>query len=85
MSERHGTLRRGGWGLPYAPVIVGGRSLHDGADEEGLVAVDLLLTPHDAEPQAARRVAAQDNVLAAVQVPGHTQEVTHTVGLTHRK
>lgn len=34
-----------------------------------MVAVDLLLTPDDAEPQAARGAPAKDNVFAAVQVP----------------
>jgi len=62
--------RGGGRSLPDPAVVVGGRSLHDGADEEGLVAVHLLQAAHDAEAQAARGAAAQNNVLTAVQVPG---------------
>lgn len=35
--------------VPYPAVVVRWRSLHDGADEEGLIAVELLLTSYDAE------------------------------------
>lgn len=55
---------------PYPAVIIGRRPLHDGADEKRLIAVDLLLTPDDAEAQAARGAAPQDNVFAAVEMPG---------------
>lgn len=41
-----------GW-IPYPAIIVGRRPLYDGADKKGLIAVDLLLTSHDAEAQAA--------------------------------
>lgn len=58
------------WLVPYPPVVVRRCALHDRADEEGLVAVDLLLAAHDAEAQAAGRAPAQDDVLTAVQVPG---------------
>lgn len=55
--------------IPYPAVVVGRRSLHDGADKKGLIAVDLFLTSHDAEAQAARGAPSQDDVFAAVQMP----------------
>lgn len=55
---------------PYPAIVIGWRPLHDGADEKGLIAVDLLLTSHDAEAQAARSAPPQDNVFAAIKMPG---------------
>lgn len=54
---------------PYPAIVVGWRPLHDGADKKGLIAVDLFLTAHDTEAQAARSAPPQDNVFAAVEMP----------------
>lgn len=51
-----------------AAVVVGGRAQDDGLDEEGLVAVALLVAAHDAEAPAARVAPPQDDLVAAVQV-----------------
>lgn len=59
--------------LPYSAIIIGRRPLHDGADKKGLIAVDLLLTSHDAEAQAARRAPPQDDVFAAVEMPARAK------------
>lgn len=53
-----------------AAVVVGGRAEDDGLDEEGLVAVALLVPAHDAEAPAARVAPSQDDLVAAVQVAG---------------
>lgn len=71
--------------LPYSAVIVGGCALHDGAYEEGLVAVDLLLAAHDAEAQAAGRAAPEHDVLAAVQVPGGDTQYKDTRHITSQR
>lgn len=54
--------------LLEAAIVVGGGAENDGLDEEGLVAVGLLVAPHDAEAPAARVAPPQDNLVAAVQV-----------------
>lgn len=59
--------------IPDPAVVVGRRPLHDGADEEGLIAVDLLLTSHDAEAEAARGASPQHNVFAAVEMPARAR------------
>lgn len=60
--------------IPYPAIVVGRRPLHDGADKKGLIAVDLLLTSHDAEAEAARGAPPQHNVFAAVKMPARTRE-----------
>lgn len=66
--------------VPYPAVIVRWCSLHDGADKEGLIAVELLLTSYDAEAQTSRSAPAQHNVLTAVQVSTGDKQFT----LSHR-
>lgn len=60
--------------VPYSPIVVGGCSFDDGADEKGLVAVHFFLTSHNAEPQTARRVPPQDDVFAVVQMSASEQK-----------
>lgn len=62
--------------LPYPAVVVRRRSLHDGADEEGLVTVELLLTSYDTEAQTPRCAPAQHDVLTAVQVSAGDKRLT---------
>lgn len=39
-----------------------------------MIAVDLLLTSHDTEAQAARSAPPQDNVFAAVEMPARAKK-----------
>lgn len=66
--------------VPYPAVVVRWRSLYDGADEEGLIAIELLLTSYDTEAQTPRCAPAQHDVLTAVQMSAGDKQFT----LSHR-